>query len=142
VFEANLVYECLTSVPFSTAVATSFLNYYNDSIQFQSNLAYLKNPPASYQQPAVDFVEGLGQIQTAINQGTFKNQYEFEATLQALIYSIHDNHVNLVAGILGVSLLEPIMLLPLCRLMDSSFPKFTSPVSCVPKIARSMTYTI
>jgi hypothetical protein len=92
----------LTSVPFNAAVATGFLNYYNDSIQFQSDLAYLKNPPASYQQPAVDFVEGLGQIQTAINQGTFKNQYEFEATLQALIYSTHDNHVNFVAGILGV----------------------------------------
>jgi hypothetical protein len=30
------------------------------------------------------------------------NRYEFEAALQALIYSTHDDHVDLVAGILGV----------------------------------------
>jgi hypothetical protein len=74
-FEASLVYECLTSVPFNAAVATRFLQYYNDTIQFQSTLAYLKNPPASYQQPAVDFVGGLIQLQQQINSGSFANQY-------------------------------------------------------------------
>jgi hypothetical protein len=74
-FEASLVYECLTSVPFNAAVATRFLQYYNDTIQFQSTLAYLKNPPASYQQPAVDFVGGLNQLQQQINSGSFANQY-------------------------------------------------------------------
>ncbi|TVY36957.1 Peptidase S41 family protein [Lachnellula subtilissima] len=102
VFPAKQAYDCLTSVPFNAAVATRFLQYYNDTIQFQSNLAYLKNPPASYQQAPVDLVEGLAQIQIAIDNSKFANQYEFEVTLQALIFSTHDAHLNLIAGILGV----------------------------------------
>jgi hypothetical protein len=51
------------------------LQYYNDTIQFQSTLAYLKNPPTSYQQLAVDFVGGLNQLQQQINSGSFANQY-------------------------------------------------------------------
>ncbi|TVY44586.1 Peptidase S41 family protein [Lachnellula occidentalis] len=102
VFPAKQAYDCLTSVPFNAAVATRFLQYFNDTIQFQSNLAYLKNPPPSYQQAPVDLVGGLAHIQTAIDNGKFANEYEFEATLQALIFSTHDAHLNLIAGILGV----------------------------------------
>jgi hypothetical protein len=102
VFSAKQAYDCLTSVPFNAAVSTRFLKYYNDSIQFQSNLAYLKNPPASYQQPSVDFVGGIAEIQQAIDNGKFANEYEFEVSLQTLIYSTHDAHVNLVAGILNI----------------------------------------
>ncbi len=101
VFEAALVYECLTSVPFNPAVASKFIKYYNDTIKFQSTLSYLKTPPASYQQPAVDVIGGLERIQAQINNGAFANQYEFEATLQTLIYAMNDGHVNLIAGILG-----------------------------------------
>jgi hypothetical protein len=88
-------------VPFNPAVATRFLKYYNDTLQFQSTLAYLKNPPPSYQQPAVDLIGGLDHLQQQINNGAFANQYEFEAALQTLIYSAHDYHLDLIAGILA-----------------------------------------
>ena len=102
VVDASEAFECLTSVPFNEAVATRFLKYWNDTIQFQSTLEYLKNPPPSYQQPAVDLVGGLATLQDAVNKGTFHNQYEFEAALQALIYAAHDTHLTLNAGILAV----------------------------------------
>ncbi|KUJ17685.1 uncharacterized protein LY89DRAFT_747417 [Mollisia scopiformis] len=101
VFNASLAYECLTSVPFNPAVATRFLAYYNDTLQFQSTLAYLRNPPTSYQQPGVDLLLGLQNLQDGINNGIFPNQYEFEAALQTLLYATHDAHVNLFAGILS-----------------------------------------
>jgi hypothetical protein len=101
IFNASLAYECLTSVPFNPAVATRFLEYYNDTLQFQSTLTYLKNPPASYQQPPVDLLQGLAQIQEGIDTGAFLNEYEFEAALQTLIYEAHDTHLNLVAGVLA-----------------------------------------
>ena len=88
-------------MPFNDAVATRFLQYYNDTLQFQSTLAYLKDPPPSYQQPAVDLLEGLEHLQEAINNGTFHNEYEFEASLQTLLYAAHDAHVNLFAGVLA-----------------------------------------
>ena len=100
-FTAKQAYECLTSVPFNPAIATRFLKYYNDTIQFQSTLAYLKNPPSSYQQPSVDLLAGFEQIQKDIDNGAFPNQYAFEATLQNLVYSAHDAHFQLEAGILA-----------------------------------------
>lgn len=99
---ASIVYKCLASVPFNPSVATKFIQYYNDTLQFHSTLAYLKAPPPSYQQPKVDLIEGLNMIQTQINGKVFKNQYAFEAALLALIYSAHDSHLNIVFGITGV----------------------------------------
>jgi hypothetical protein len=64
-------------------------------------LAYLKDPPTSYQQPGVDLLAGLQHLQDGINNGIFPNQYEFEAALQTLLYATHDAHVNLYAGILA-----------------------------------------
>jgi hypothetical protein len=64
-------------------------------------LAYLKNPPTSYQQPGVDLVEGLGQLQSGVDNGAFANQYEFEAALQALLLAAHDSHLTLYSGILA-----------------------------------------
>jgi hypothetical protein len=101
VFTAQQAFDCLSSVPFSPGVATQFLTYYTDTLQFQSTSAYLKNPPASYQQPAVDLLHGLSQIQLDINNGVFENQYAFEATLQNLIQQTHDTHLVLDFGILN-----------------------------------------
>ena len=101
VFLAKDAYDCLISVPLNTAVAIRFIRYYNDTIQFHSTLPYLKNPPTSYQQPAVDLVAGLGEIVNGLANGLFRNQYAFEVTLQSLIYSAHDTHLNLYAGILA-----------------------------------------
>ena len=98
---ASDAYDCLTSVPFNPAVATRFLKYYNDTLQFQSNTVFIKNPPASYQQPSSDLFKGLDKIQKDIDTGVFPNQYAFEATLQQLIYSAHDSHLSLNAGILS-----------------------------------------
>ena len=88
-------------MPFNAAIASNFIKYVNDTIQFQSTLAYLKNPPASYQQPSVDVLGGLQKIQQDIDQGAFHNQYAFEATLQNLIYAAHDAHLSLDSGILA-----------------------------------------
>ncbi|KAL2291764.1 hypothetical protein FJTKL_11958 [Diaporthe vaccinii] len=101
VFNASLVYDCLTSVPFNAAVATRFIAYWNDTLRFQSTLTYLKNPPAEYQQPAVDLLAGLSELQNAVESGAFKNQYEFEVALQLLLVSAHDAHLYLNAGILA-----------------------------------------
>lgn len=95
------MYECLTSVPFNAAVATRFINYYNDTIQFHSTLAYLKSPPPSYQQPSLDLVAELGRLQQGIDAGVFANQYEFEVALQKTVYAAHDSHLYLYMGILN-----------------------------------------
>lgn len=100
-FNASLVYECLSSVPFNAAVATRLISYWNDTLQFQSTLTYLKDPPAGYQQPAVDLLADISELQDAVSSGAFSNQYEFEVALQLLLVSAHDAHLYLNAGILA-----------------------------------------
>jgi hypothetical protein len=99
-FYASDVFECLQRVPFNDAVAARFINYYNTTLQFQSTLAFLKDPPAGYQQPPVDVQQVLAQIQSNITAGNYKNQYSFEVDVQRLVHRIHDSHVTLGAGIL------------------------------------------
>lgn len=101
VFTAKLAYDCLISAPFNATVALAFLQYYNDTIQFQSTLAYLKDPPASYQQPAIDVQASLNTIQQRVQAGEFQNEYTFEVAVQEVIYATHDDHVTLSAGILS-----------------------------------------
>lgn len=81
-------------------MATRFITYFNMTLQFQSTLAYLKNPPPGYQQPAVDVMQVLDQIQNNITAGNYKNQYSFEAAVHLLVNRMHDAHVTLSAGIL------------------------------------------
>lgn len=99
-FAAAHVYDCLTSVPFHSAVALRFIEYYNTTLQFHSTLTYLRDPPAGYQQPAVDVMEELEVIKTRVLQGLYQNQYAFQADVYRLAQSMHDEHVDLVAGIL------------------------------------------
>ena len=95
------MYECLNSVPFVPAVATRLVNYLYESLQFQSTLKYLRDPPESYRQPPADLLYGLDQIQKAIDELAFHNQYQFEVRLQNLLVSAHDSHLYLDAGILS-----------------------------------------
>ncbi|CAA9957605.1 peptidase s41 family protein [Pyrenophora teres f. maculata] len=100
-FLASDVYRCLNSVPFNSAVAARFVKYWNETIQFQSTLAYLKNPPEGYQQPAVDVTAEVQRIQQKVDANLYVNQYEFEAEIQLLVCAMRDSHVSLNAGILS-----------------------------------------
>ena len=101
-FTAELAHDCLISTPFNATVATQFLSYYKDTLQFQSTLAYLKNPPSTYKQPSLDLLGGLDSIQRAVDTGLYKNEYDFEAAVQKIVYATHDAHISLYAGALSV----------------------------------------
>lgn len=95
------MFECLVSVPFNEAVALRFIEYYNTTMQFQSTLAYLRDPPSTYQQPTIDFDTQIESIKNNVTSGVYQNQYAFEADVQHLVQSLHDAHVYLVGGALS-----------------------------------------
>ncbi|PLN77320.1 hypothetical protein BDW42DRAFT_177124 [Aspergillus taichungensis] len=101
VFPAKTVYDCLASVPFNAAVGSRLLKYVNDTLQFHSTLAYLASPPPGYQQPGVDLVAGLSQLQRNIDHGGYVNEYDFEVALHRLLRAGHDDHLRLAGGILS-----------------------------------------
>lgn len=88
-------------MPFSIGPALRFLEYFNTTLQFQSTLAFLKSPPHSYQQPAVDVESIVGRIKTNVQAGKYLNQYDFEADVQRLVFAMHDGHVSLHSGIMS-----------------------------------------
>lgn len=100
-FYASDAFACLTSVPFNPAVATRFLDYLNTTVQFQSTLAYLKDPPTGYQQRPVDVQSELQVIKNNVASGNYNNQYAFEADVQLLLHRTHDGHVSLSSGALA-----------------------------------------
>lgn len=97
-FHASQVIACLVTVPFDPAVGTRFIKYYNQTLQFQSTSAFVRNPPAGYQQPAFDIFASLQTIQHRIDTGYYRNQYAFETELQQISLHIHDAHSILSGG--------------------------------------------
>lgn len=95
------VYNCWTTVPLLTAVATQLIQYWNSTLQFQSTLDYLKTPPSGYQQPAVDLIAALGDLQAAVDNNGFANEYQFEAALQNVLLSGNDPHLGFFGGLLS-----------------------------------------
>lgn len=65
-------------------------------------MAYLKTPPAGYQQPAIDVVAKLAEIEDKVRSDFYNNEYAFEQDIYLLTYAAHDAHVDLSAGILSV----------------------------------------
>lgn len=101
-FLASDAYDCLITAPFNATVASGLVSYYKDFLQFHSTLAYLKDPPPSYQQPGIDVLASLDALEAQVQAGAFKTEYDFEVALQTVIYAIHDAHVSLSAGILSI----------------------------------------
>ena len=101
-FLASDAYNCLITAPFNATVASGLVSYYKDFLQFHSTLAYLKDPPPSYQQPSIDVLASLDALEAQVQAGAFKTEYDFEVALQTVIYATHDAHVSLSAGILSI----------------------------------------
>ncbi|KAB8294146.1 hypothetical protein EYC80_009589 [Monilinia laxa] len=88
--------DCLKSVPLNVNRSVTFIEFIEPYVQFQSTLAYLKNPPTGWLFPGVDVLSGLTQIKTLLLSGGYKTQWDFEKDIWTLINILpHDFHFNL-----------------------------------------------
>jgi len=92
-FAPSLAFQCLQSVPLDKTAAVEFINWLKPYLQFQSTIGWLKNPPPSYQQPAVDIFGGLDTISSKVSGNQYKNEYEFEAAITQLLQQSHEGHL-------------------------------------------------
>lgn len=91
---AELAYACLQSVPFLSSPASYVISDLKNMVQFQSNLAYLRSPPRAYVNKPVDILAGLDDIDVKIKNGTYKNEYNFEADIAELFSKSYDGHLS------------------------------------------------
>lgn len=90
----KLAYDCLTSVPFDSARAVKFITQFANTFAFQSDLAWLKNPPQQPNSiPAIDVMASLDAIRDKARANKYPNNYEFEADVRRLLNKLHDGHV-------------------------------------------------
>jgi len=68
------------------------LNSIYPLISFQSNLAFVKNPPSEYMastgRPGLDILGGLDRMKQKLKSGQYKSQYEFTVELEQLVSAV------------------------------------------------------
>jgi hypothetical protein len=61
-------------------------------VQWQSTLAWLKDPPASYMLPPTDIEGSLDTFAAMAGAGQFQSEYDFQLAVFQLFTSAHDGH--------------------------------------------------
>ncbi|KAE8831204.1 hypothetical protein HRS9122_08794 [Pyrenophora teres f. teres] len=92
VVPAELGVSCLQSVPLDKAGNVQLIDELKVFVKWQSNIAYLRNPPKEYTEKAVDIMGELDTMQKQVAAGGFKSEYEFQLQMLSLFTSAYDNH--------------------------------------------------
>jgi hypothetical protein len=95
------VYACLQDVPINKTLAVAQIEWLENYMQFQSTLAYLKNPLPSYPLPAVDIISGLESIRAAAATGNYSGEYDFEFDTWDLLLRSYDGHILYTPFLIG-----------------------------------------
>ena len=83
----------MQSVPYNRSLGVEQITWIQRFLEFQSTLAYLKDPPSTYAHPAVDVMGGLSSIGISFALGRYTNEYDIELDIYKLIQSAHDGHL-------------------------------------------------
>ncbi|EOA84180.1 hypothetical protein ACJQWK_01264 [Exserohilum turcicum] len=92
--DAELAIACLKSVPLYSTDASRTVDEIKKMVEFQSTLAYLKDPPKGYPNPAVDILGELDTLKGNVESGRYDNEYDFEADIAALLGKAYDGHLG------------------------------------------------
>jgi hypothetical protein len=92
VVPAEMGVKCLMSVPLDKEGNIKLIDDMKLFVKWQSNIAYLKNPPANYTEKPVDVMGELDTMQKGLSNGTFKTEYDFQMEMMTLFNRAYDNH--------------------------------------------------
>lgn len=84
--------ECLRTVPNKPEPAVKLINSLKAFVQWQSTLAFLKDPPQSYGFKPVDILGTLDTISAKAAAGGYANEFDFGIDIVYLMSSAHDGH--------------------------------------------------
>ncbi|CAH0053888.1 unnamed protein product [Clonostachys solani] len=96
--DAETAYQCATSIPIRNDHVVSVIGRFKKMLSMYSTLGFLKNPPASYQQPPLDVIAYLDSLAEKAKQNQYANFYEYESDLSLMGYQVHDQHFRLRNG--------------------------------------------
>jgi len=79
-------------VPNKPGPAQDLIKSLKAFVQWQSTLAWLKDPPSSYMLPATDIEGRLDALGEKAAAGGFQSEYDFQLDLFQVFTSAHDGH--------------------------------------------------
>ncbi|KAF2258554.1 hypothetical protein CC78DRAFT_526138 [Lojkania enalia] len=101
---AELGLQCLRSVPLDKDGNLQLIDDLKLYLEWQSNLAYLKNPPPEYTEEPVDVIAEMESMQKQLSSDGYSNEYDFQLDLNTLFNRAYDNHLawqpDILAGVM------------------------------------------
>ncbi|ORY55627.1 uncharacterized protein BCR38DRAFT_414810 [Pseudomassariella vexata] len=99
---ASLAYDCLNSAAINKEAALKFVNELEPYLEWQSDSAWKKNPPADYFYPAYDVFAELAKIKAAIEADEYPTEYAWQADLYKKVFGPgHDGHLVVYPDLLS-----------------------------------------
>jgi hypothetical protein len=89
---AELGVRCLQSVPLDKDGDMKLVDDMKLFVKWQSNIAYLKDPPTGYTEKPVDVMGELDRMKSQLSSGGFRTEYDFQMKMMTLFDSAYDNH--------------------------------------------------
>ncbi|KAK2034760.1 hypothetical protein LX32DRAFT_717660 [Colletotrichum zoysiae] len=89
---AKLAYNCLKSVPLHKEAAIALVDAIRPYLEWQSNLAYLKNPPVGYEPEAFDLVGHLQKVRERLVADGYDGEVDFQEDLFEMTAKTRDGH--------------------------------------------------
>ncbi|KAJ5038468.1 uncharacterized protein L3040_007326 [Drepanopeziza brunnea f. sp. 'multigermtubi'] len=89
---AELAHDCLNSVPLNKTAAIMLVDAMVPYMDWQSDLAWKKNPPADYFYPPHDALGYLASVKSNLENNKYANEYKFQEDLYQVFARSHDGH--------------------------------------------------
>ncbi|KUJ13113.1 uncharacterized protein LY89DRAFT_592412 [Mollisia scopiformis] len=89
---ASLARACLNSVPLNKTAAIALVTAMEPYLEWQSDSAYLRDPPETYFYPPHDIFAYLASVKTNLESDKYANEYEFQEDLYQVFARAHDGH--------------------------------------------------
>ncbi|UKZ67911.1 uncharacterized protein TrAtP1_009071 [Trichoderma atroviride] len=90
---ASLAYACLNTIPLHKEPGIELIDALEPYLEWQSDSAYLADPPADYFYPPHDIFKALAGVRADLVADKYTNEYEFQEDLYARVWGpAHDGH--------------------------------------------------
>ncbi|KAI0532324.1 hypothetical protein GGR58DRAFT_523341 [Xylaria digitata] len=100
---ASLAYDCLKSVPVHKEAAVRLLDGLKPFLEWQSDQAFLKNPPPDYPYPPVDIFGELERIRSNLEANKYSGELEWQEDLfKNIVGKPHNGHLSYHPDLLTV----------------------------------------
>ncbi|KPM40566.1 hypothetical protein AK830_g5984 [Neonectria ditissima] len=120
--DAKVAHQCLNSVPLNKSAALKFIQELEPYLEWQSTLAFLKNPPIDYFFPSHDVFAALNRVRAGLEADEYRNEYQWQEDLYVNVFGpAHDGHFYVFPDILtnAIEWARPLALLSISENGDS-----------------------